>query len=225
MKGRTNLAPTDNIESLIRTIRGQKVILDEDLARIYDVPTHRFNEAVKRNVERFPEDFRFQLTEVEWKTVERLRSQIAILKTGRGRHRKYLPYAFTEHGAIMAANVLASPRAVQMSVFVVRAFVKMREMLAGSRELAKQLKALEAKLTARLDVHESAIVEVLQRIMDILNPPPPPPEPPKRQIGFHTRPAELGNKSTTAKVHSRHEIGPASAGASAVAYGRGIPRR
>ena len=101
----------------------------------------------------------------------------------------------------------------------------MREMLAGSRALAKQLKALEAKLTARLDVHESAMVEVLQRIMDILNPPPPPPEPPKRQIGFHTRPAELGNKSTTAKVHSRHEIGPASAGASAVAYGRGIPRR
>src|SRR2546430_14320359 len=88
----------------------------------------------------------------------------------------------------MAATVWNSPKAVRMGVFVVRAFVKMRGLLAGTRELAKQLKELEAKLTARLDVHESAIVEVLQRIMDILNPPPPPPDPPKRQIGFHARP-------------------------------------
>src|SRR5258705_13912588 len=99
MKDHANIVPTDNVESLIRTIRGLKVILDDDLARIYDVPTYRFNEAVKRNLERFPKDFRFQLTEAEWKAVERLRSQIAILKPGRGRHRKYLPHAFTEHGA------------------------------------------------------------------------------------------------------------------------------
>ncbi|MBN8248390.1 MAG: hypothetical protein J0L84_13225 [Verrucomicrobia bacterium] len=87
----------------------------------------------------------------------------------------------------MAANVLNSPEAVRMSVFVVRAFVKMRELLGGTHELAKQLAALEKKLTARLDIHETAIVEVLQRIMEILNPPPPPPEPPRRQMGFHTR--------------------------------------
>jgi phage regulator Rha-like protein len=222
MKVRAGIVPTANIESLIRTIRGLKVILDEDLARIYDVPTYRFNEAVKRNIERFPEDFRFRLTEAEWETVERLRSQIAILKPGRGRHRKYLPYAFTEHGAIMAANVLNSPRAVQMSVFVVRAFVKMREVLAGTRELAKQLKALEAKLTARLDVHESAIVEVLQRIMDNLIPPPLP-EPPKRQIGFHARTTESKSQSAKVRIHSRHEIVPPAD--AAVAYGRGSPRR
>lgn len=110
-------------------------------------------------------------------------SQIAMLKRGRGQHRKYLPYAFTEHGALQAANVLRSPRAVQMSVFVIRAFVKMREMLRAAPELARKLAALEKKLTARLDVHEAAIVQVLQEVMQILNPPPIPP-PPRPQIGF-----------------------------------------
>jgi hypothetical protein len=119
--------------------------------------------------------------------VQRLRSQTAILKTGRGQHRKFLPYAFTEPGAIMAANVLNSPPAVRMSVFVVRAFVKMRELLGGTKELARQLRALEAKLTARLDGHEAAIVDVLQRLMRLLDPTPEP-EPPRRQIGFHVRP-------------------------------------
>src|SRR5438552_460771 len=174
-----------NIESVIRTVRGQKVIVADDLARIYGVPTKRLNEQVKRNIERFPDDFMFQLSREETEALLRSRSQIATLK--RGQNIKYLPYVFTENGSIMSANVLNSPQAVRMSVFVVRAFVKMRELLAGTRELAKQLKELEAKLTARLDVHESAIVEVLQRIMDILNPPPPPPEPPKPQIGFHAR--------------------------------------
>ena len=103
-------------------------------------------------------------------------SQIAMSKPGRG-GRRTLPYAFTEHGALQAANVLRSKRAVQMSVFVIRAFVKMRETLLGTRELAKKLAALEKKLTSRLDVHEAVIVEVLQEIMQILNPPPPPPEP------------------------------------------------
>jgi hypothetical protein len=170
----------ENIGSLIRTIRGQKVILDSDLARIFGVPTFRFNEAVKRNRKRFPDDFLFQLTRKEYSN---LISQFAISSSHGGRRK--LPYAFTENGAIMAANVLNSPKAVRMSVFVVRAFIKMRELLGGTRELAHQLADLERKLTARLDGHESAIVDVLQRIMQILNPPPPPPEPPRRRIGFH----------------------------------------
>jgi hypothetical protein len=121
----------------------------------------------------------------EAQTVLRSRPQFATLK--RGQNVKYLPYAFTEQGAIMAANVLNGPQAVRMSVFVVRAFVKMRELLGGAKELARQLRALEAQLTARLDGHEAAIVDVLQRIMRLLDPPPEP-EPPRRQIGFHVRP-------------------------------------
>ena len=177
----------DQIGSLIRTIRSQKVILDTDLARIFGVPTFRFNEAVKRNRERFPTDFLFQLTAEEFKS---LTSQFAILKKGRGQHRKFLPYAFTENGSIMAANVLNSPQAVRMSVFVVRAFVQMRDLLGSTKELAKQLAELEKKLTARLDEHEVAIVEVLRRVMDVLDPPPPPPDPPRRRIGFHVEPED-----------------------------------
>jgi phage regulator Rha-like protein len=178
-----------DISALIRTIRGQRVVLDSDLARIYGVPTKRLNEQVKRNAKRFPPDFLFQLTAEE---ADSLRSQFATLKGGRGQHRKFLPYAFTENGAVMAANVLNSPAAVQMSVFVVRAFVQMRELLGGTKALAKQLADLEQKLTARLDGHESAIVDVLQRLMQILDPPPLPPEPemPKRRIGFHVQPEE-----------------------------------
>ena len=183
----TTLA-VDNITSVIRTIRGQKVVLDTDLARIFGVPTFRFNEAIKRNRVRFPNDFMFQLTAAE---VESLTSQIAMSKPGRG-GRRTLPYAFTENGAVMAANVLNSPEAVRMSVFVVRAFVQMRDLLGSTKDLAKQLAALEKKLTARLDGHEGAIVEVLQRLMNILDPPPPPAEPetPKRRIGFHVEPEE-----------------------------------
>jgi hypothetical protein len=188
----------DDIGSVIRTIRGQKVILDSDLARIFGIPTFRFNEAVKRNRERFPSDFLFQLTAQEAKS---LRSQIATLKQtgnpsqiamGSQKHRdpRFLPYAFTENGAIMAANVLNSPEAVRMSVFVVRAFVKMRDLLGGTKELARQLADLEKKLTARLDVHESVIVDVLRRVMEILDPPPLPPEPPRRRIGFHVEPED-----------------------------------
>ena len=181
------LATVTNITSLIRTIRGQRVILDFDMARIYGVPTFRFNEAVKRNRERFPSDFLFQLTPKE---NEVLTSQIAMSKAGRG-GRRTLPYAFTEKGAVMAANILNSPSAVRMSIFVVRAFIKMRELLGGTKELARQLADLEKKLTARLDGHEVAIIEVLRRVMDILDPPPPPePEQPKRRIGFHVEPDE-----------------------------------
>jgi len=182
------VSPVDRISLLIRTVRGQKVVLDTDLALIFGVPTFRFNEAIKRNRERFPNDFMFQLTAAE---AESLTSQIAMSKPGRG-GRRTLPYAFTENGAIMAANVLNSPEAVRMSVFVVRAFVQMRDLLGSTKELAKQLADLEKKLTARLDGHEGAIVQVLQRLMNILDPPPPPPEPetPKRRIGFHAEPDE-----------------------------------
>jgi phage regulator Rha-like protein len=169
------------IDSMIRSIRGVRVMLDSDLAPIYGVSTSRFNEAVKRNKNRFPADFMFQLTAEENAS---LRSQFAILETGRGRHRKYRPYAFTEYGALMAANILNSPRAVQMSIFVVRAFAKMREALLASPDLARKLALLEKKLTGRLDVHEAAIVKVLQDLMQILNPPPLPPDPPQRKIGF-----------------------------------------
>jgi len=175
----------ENIGSLIRTIRGQKVILDSDLARIFGVPTFRFNEAVKRNRERFPPDFLFQLTKEEAEAELRSRSQFAILK--RGMNIKYLPYAFTENGSIMAANVLNSPQAVRMSVFIVRAFVQMRDLLGSNKELAKQLAKLEKKLTSRLDEHEVAIVEVLRRVMDILDPPPLP-EPARKRIGFQVEP-------------------------------------
>jgi hypothetical protein len=181
------------VEPLLREVRGERVILDSDLARVYGVPTFRFNEAVKRNQERFPSDFRFQLTQVE---SDHLISQIAISSSGHGGRRK-LPWAFTEHGAIMAANVLNSPQAVQMSVFVVRAFLKMRAALTDTKSLAKKLADLETDLKSRLDVHEIAIVEVLQRVMAILDPPPQP-EPPKREMGFHTKGdtgrAEKGSK-------------------------------
>ncbi|HEV2841261.1 MAG TPA: ORF6N domain-containing protein [Chthoniobacterales bacterium] len=172
--------PDHGIDNLIQEIRGQRVILDSDLARLYGVPTFRFNEAVKRNRKRFPPDFMFQITIEENRA---LTSQIAISKTGRG-GRRTPPFAFTEHGALQAANILNSARAVQMSVFVIRAFVKMRETLLGTRDLAKKLTTLEKQLTGRLDSHEAVIFHVLQELMLILNPPPNPPAPPRPKIGF-----------------------------------------
>ena len=174
------LATTELIEPVIRVIRGQRVILDSDLAKIYGTSTTRLNEQVKRNKNRFPPDFLFELTEQEWKS---LMSQFAISKKGRGGRRK-LPYAFTEHGAVMVANILSSERAVAMSVYVVRAFVKLREVLASTEELAKKLDDVERKLTGRLDVHEKAIIELFARIRTLLKPPPPQPETKRRRIGF-----------------------------------------
>ena len=186
-----SLVPIEQIDGMIRLIRGVRVMLDRDLAKIYGVPTFRFNEAIKRNRHRFPADFMFQLTRKEF---DSLRSQIAMSKrknssqiamsSGKHRGAAYRPYAFTEHGALQAANVLRSPRAVQMSVFVIRAFVKMREALRGTPELARKLAVLKKKLTGRLDVHEAAIVKVMQEIMQILNPLPAPPSLPRPQIGF-----------------------------------------
>lgn len=196
MKTRAPTLPSESLDSRILSIRGQKVILDSDLAAIYGVTTKRLNEQVKRNAKRFPSDFLFQLTRDEAMAAQHSRSQIATLDadknrsqiaTGSQKHRdpRFLPYAFTENGAVMAANVLNSPQAVRMSVFVVRAFIRMRELLSGSKELAAELKKLEAKLTSRLDVHEVAITEVLRRIMRLLDPPPAPPMP-EKEMGFHT---------------------------------------
>ena len=170
-----------DISDLIVTVRGRKVILDSDLSNLYGVQTKRLNEQVKRNRSRFPLDFAFQLTGEE---LGSLRSQIATAK-GRG-GRRSRPIAFTEHGAVMAANVLHSSEAVQMSVYVVRAFVEMRAMLASSGEFMEPLLQLEKSLTSRLDTHEAAIVEVLRRVLKILDPPDPPPDPPKSRIGFRT---------------------------------------
>jgi hypothetical protein len=191
MKPRHTNLEMEPVESLIHLIRGQRVILDADLARVYGVPTKRLNEVVKRTLERFPSDFAFLLKPQE---VASLRSQIATSK-GRG-GRRYIPRAFTEFGAIMAANVLNSPRAVQMSVFVVRAFVKMRETLGENRHLAEKLAELERRLTGRLDVHEKAIVHILDEIKKLMEPLPPQPEPKRREIGFHVR------DEATAKLRS-----------------------
>ena len=163
----------------ILVVRGQNVVLDADLAKVYGVATFRLNEAVKRNRARFPADFSFRLTRAE---LTDLRSQSAISSSGHGGVRRP-PRAFTEHGALMAANILRSARAVQMSVFVVRAFVRMRCALGANVDLARRLAALEHELKARLDSHESAIVDVLRRLLEIIDPPPQP-DPPRKPIGF-----------------------------------------
>ena len=151
-----------------------KIMLDADLAELYGVPTGRLNEQVKRNLDRFPPEFMFLLTKQE---AESLRSQTAILKRGRGQHRKYLPYVFTEHGAIMAASVLDSERAVQVSIYVVRAFVQLREMLSSNKALARKLNELERKLTT----HDHAITELIEAIRQLMTTPEPKK---KRPIGF-----------------------------------------
>ena len=170
--------PTGGAVPRILTMRGQKIILDTDLAAIYGVPTYRFNEAVKRNRARFPDDFMFQLTPGEHAG---LTSQIAISRPGRG-GRRTPPYAFTEHGAVMAANILRSDRAVQMSVFVVRAFVMMREQLLNRAELEKRLAEIEKTLMS----HDAALRDLYQKIRPLLLPPP---DPPRKRIGFHVKEA------------------------------------
>lgn len=164
--------PTEYIAQAIRVIRNQKVLLDADLAALYGVETKRFNEQVKRNRARFPDDFMFQLTEAEFAA---LRSQSATSNTSRG-GRRYLPYAFTEHGAIMAATILNSPWATEVSVYVVRAFIRLREVLASQEALVQRLDRLEANLTE----HDQAISDILKALRQLMMPP----DPPKRQIGF-----------------------------------------
>jgi phage regulator Rha-like protein len=192
----SNKLTSDQLDRLIYEVHGERVMLDSDLASIYGVETKALNRAVKRNRDRFPKDFLFQLSEAEWKNLryqigtsssdpkhQSLRYQIGTSTLGHGGRRSH-PYVFTEHGAIMAANVLNSQRAVQMSVFVVRAFLKMRALLGDNRDLAQKLAALEKELKKRLDVHDGVIVTILQRVMNIIDPPALPPPPPKPRIGF-----------------------------------------
>jgi hypothetical protein len=170
-------APVDQISRAIIFLRGHRILLDAELAALYGVSTKRLGEQVRRNAERFPEDFMFQLTPDESTS---LRSQIATLKTGRGRHRKYLPYAFTEHGAIQAANVLNSPRAVEMGIYVVRAFIQLRGVFGSNKELARQFAHLETRLNRKLAEHDETIAAVLSAIRQLMNPAPPK----RRGIGF-----------------------------------------
>jgi phage regulator Rha-like protein len=171
--------PAFVVESRILILRHRRVILDVDIAHLYGVPVKRLNEQVKRNQERFPSDFMFQLTRKEHAA---LRSQIATSKKTRG-GRRYTPYALTEHGAIMAATVLNSKRAVRMSVFVVRAFVRLREMLATNRRLAGKI----AELENGLDTHDSVIQDLIEAIKELLTPEARP----RRRIGFQL-PASSG---------------------------------
>ena len=151
------------VASRIFEIRGQRVMLDTDLAEMYGVPTFRLNEAVKRNRVRFPEDFMFQLSRDE---AESLRSQFAILKSGRGQHRKYLPFAFTEQGVAMLSSVLNSERAALVNVAIMRAFVQLRGMLASNAELSQKLVALEQKYDDRFKVVFEAIRELMEPTQD-----------------------------------------------------------
>lgn len=169
----TSLLPIERIEKKIYLLRNQKVMIDQDLAELYGVSTGRLNEQVKRNIDRFPEDFMFQLSRTE---SEVLRSQIAIIKPERGQHRKYLPYAFTEQGVAMLSSVLKSKRAVQVNIQIMRAFVKLREILSTHKELAQKLKELELKIDSH-DQHIQAIFEFINQLIA-------PPEKPKRKMGF-----------------------------------------
>jgi hypothetical protein len=162
-----------SIENQIHLVRGQKVFFDADLAVLYCVKVKVLNQAVKRNEERFPVDFVFQLTAEE---NEALRSQFVTSKSSRG-GRRYAPYAFTEHGAIMAVSVLNSPRAVEMSIYAVRAFLRLREALATHKALTAKL----AELEQQLETHDNTINEIIKAIHVLAMPP----EKPARQIGFH----------------------------------------
>ena len=182
-----------SLEPLIFVIRGQRVMLDADLARLYAVSTKRFNEAFKRNRDRFPEDFAFQITDAEYLN---LRSQFAIsslqrtdskeksanwsrFATSSHGGRRYVPWVFTEHGALMAANILRSEQAVHMSVYVIRAFVRLREALAANAAILKRLAEIDRSLLQ----HDAALRDIYRKLLPLLQPPP---DPPKRRIGFHS---------------------------------------
>jgi phage regulator Rha-like protein len=173
MASKTELVSSERIEKSIFLVRGHKVMLDSDLAELYGVPTKVFNQAVKRNRDRFPSDFMFQLTIQEF---DALRSQIVTLKAGRGRHRKYVPFVFTEQGVAMLSGVLRSKRAVQVNIEIMRAFVRLRQILSTHKELAKKLEELER----RIEAHDEQIQAVFQAIRQLMTPP----ESNKRKIGF-----------------------------------------
>ena len=172
MSSRKSIVAVGKIENRILLIRGEKVIVDADLAEFYGVPTKRLNEQVKRNPSRFPSDFVFQLNAAEKSEVVANCDHLEKLK-----YSPSLPNVFTEHGAIMAASVLNSQRAIETSVFIVRAFVKLREMVAGQKELQRKISDIEKRLTN----HDGQIVELVTLIKKFLNPDPPPKQ---RRIGF-----------------------------------------
>lgn len=179
MRKETNLVPLETIERKIYLIRGVKVMLDSDLASLYGVTTKRLNEQVKRNIKRFPPDFMFQLKENESKKLLSLRSQFATLKPGQ--HRKYLPYVFTEHGVTMLASILNSEKAVQISIYIVRAFIKLREILATHKNLIKEFE----KIKREQKEQKRHIINILNVISQLLNPPPKTQK--KEPIGFRDR--------------------------------------
>jgi len=175
----------ERVAQSILIIRGQRVMLDADLAAIYGTTTKALNPAVKRNAKRFPIDFMFQLTKAE---ASSLRSQIVTLVKGRGRYAKYSPYVFTEHGALMAASVLNTERAVQTSVYVIRAFVRLREFLATHKELAAKLAELEERVTG----HDDAIRALVVTIKELMAPLK---QKRSERIGFRPNPSAGGPKS------------------------------
>jgi alpha-ketoglutarate-dependent taurine dioxygenase len=170
MSPQDQIVPPQRIEKSIFLIRGQKAMLDADLAELYQVSTKVLNQAVKRNEDRFPADFMFELTPEAFTA---LRSQIVTLESGRGRHRKYLPHAFTEQGVAMLSSVLRSKRAVSVNIEIMRAFVRLREILATHKDLANKLEILERKYDAQCKV----VFDAIRRLRT-------PPEPKKRKIGF-----------------------------------------
>ena len=185
MKGQKAIIPIGQIEQRILLIRGQRVMLDADLAMLYGVPTRVLNQAVRRNLKRFPQDFMFKLTQPEKNQVITICDHLKNLK-----YAKALPNAFTEHGAIMVASVLNTERAVQISVFVVRAFVKLREMLSTHKELAHKLAELERKLQN----HDESIRSLVVAIRQLMRPPEP--ETPKKRIGFLVEEPHVPYKSS-----------------------------
>jgi hypothetical protein len=184
----TAIVLTKRVGSKILVLRNQKIILDSDLAELYGVPVRQLNQQIKRNASRFPADFLFRLSRTEYKS---LRSQNVISNAGRG-GRRYLPHAFTEHGAIMAATIINSKRAIEMSIFVVRAFVQMRQAMAMNQHVVSKL----AELEARLDSHDVEIQDLVDALRELLAPLPAN----SRRIGFET-PTAIGKtqKALTAK--------------------------
>jgi hypothetical protein len=194
--GQKAIIPIGQIEQRILLIRGQRVMLDADLAMLYGVPTRVLNQAVRRNLKRFPQDFMFKLTQPEKNQVITICDPLKNLK-----YAKALPNEFTEHGAIMAASVLNTQRAVQISVFVVRAFVKLREMLSTHGELAHKLAVLERKLQN----HEESIRSLVVAIRQLMTPPEPEPEPPKKRIGFLVEEPHVPYKSSKGSKNQKRQ--------------------
>jgi hypothetical protein len=178
--GKAASGKVEDITQAILVLRGRRVLLDAELAVLYGVTTRRLNEQVRRNRKRFPDDFLFELTTEEFAN---LKSRFATSSWG-GRRKR--PLAFTEHGAIQAATILNSPRAVEMSVYVVRAFVKLREVLSTNRERARRFERLESRLDSKLTEHDEAIAAILSAIRELMRPR----DPPRRGIGFTAKLAD-----------------------------------